>query len=56
MSPEAEAELACRVRDDVERNAAKKGAAEAKRVADEIARVEKERIEKDLKEVTARKH
>ena len=44
LGPEAQAEVARRVREDVERNAAKQAAAEAKRVADEIERVEKAKI------------
>ena len=41
FSPEAQAEVDRRVSEDVERNAAKQAAAEAKRVADEMERVEK---------------
>ena len=55
LGPEAQAEIARRVREDVEGNAAKQAAAEAQRVADEIERVEKEIIEKELKEATAAK-
>ena len=53
LGPEAQAKVARSVREDVEWNAAKQAAAEAKRVADEIERVEKARIEKQLKEATA---
>ena len=38
LGPEAQAEVARRVRDDVQRNAAKQAAREAKRVADGIKR------------------
>ena len=55
LGPEAQAEVARRVREDVERNAAKQAAAEAKRGSDEMERVEKARIEKELKEATAAK-
>ena len=53
LSPECQAEVAHRAREDAERNADKQAAVEAKRVADEIERVEKERIDKKLKEATA---
>ena len=53
LGPEAEAELARPVREDVERNSAKQAAAEAKTVAEEIEPVDRKRIEKKLKEATA---
>ena len=55
MSPEAQAMVERRVREDVERNAKRQREIEAKKVADEIERREKEKIEKELKEATAAK-
>ena len=55
LGPEAQSEVARRIREDLERNAAKQGEIEAKRVEDELERVEKEKIEKDLKAATAAK-
>ena len=55
LSPEAQAEVARRGREDVERNAAKQAEIEAKRIADELERAEKEKIEKQLKAATAAK-
>ena len=57
LSPKGQAEVARRVREDAERNAATQAAIENKRQADERERerVEKERIEKELKAVTATK-
>ena len=53
MSPEAQAMVERRVREDVERNAKRQREMEAKKVADELERREKEKIEKELKETTA---
>ena len=53
LSPEAQAEVARRVRDDVERNAAKQAAIDAKRVANDSEGLENEKIEKELKAATA---
>ena len=55
LCPEAQAEVARHGREDVARNAAMQAAIEAKKIADEIERAEKGRIEKDLKEATAAK-
>ena len=55
LGPKAQAEVARRRREDVERNSAKQAAAEGKRVADEIERQDKKRIEKELKEATVAK-
>ena len=54
LGPEAIAEVTRRV-GDVERNAAKQSEIEANRVGDEFERVEKEKIEKELKAATAAK-
>ena len=50
-----QAEVARRVGEDAERNAAKQVAIESKRGADERKRVEKERIDKELKAATPSK-
>ena len=55
MSPEAQAMVERRVREDVERNAMRQREIAAKKVAGEIERREKEKIEKELKEATAAK-
>ena len=47
LSPEGQAEGARRVRQDEERNVAKQAEAETMRVADELEREEKEKIEKE---------
>ena len=41
LGPEKQAEVARRVREDAERNAAKQAEAEAKRVAEELERLKK---------------
>ena len=53
LGPEAHAEVSRRVREDLERTAVNQAENEAKRVADELARAEQERIEKELKAATA---
>ena len=55
MCPEAQAIVERRVREDVERNAMRQREIQGKKVADEIERREKEKIEKELKEATAEK-
>ena len=55
MGAEAQAEVARRVREDIEGNAAKQAEIEAKRGADEIDRAEKAKIEKKLQVSTAAK-
>ena len=55
MSPEAQAMVEGRVREDVERNALRQREIDGKKVADEMERTEKEKIEKKLKEASAAK-
>ena len=56
LSSEGQAKVGRRRREVRERNQASQRALEGKRVGDEIERVEKERIEKDLKEATSAIH
>ena len=55
LGPEAQAEEARRLREDTARNAAKHAEMEAKSVADELERAEKEKVEKELKSATEAK-
>ena len=55
FSPEEQAIVERRVREDVERNAKRKREVEGKKASDEMQRREKEKIEKGLKEATSTK-
>ena len=55
LSPEGQAEVARRLPEDTERNAAKQAGIEAKRGAEEIERVDDERRENEMKEATTTK-
>ena len=55
MSPEAQAIVERRVRENIERNAMRQREIEVKKAADELERREKEKIEKELEEATAAK-
>ena len=55
LTPERQAEVARCMRGDLERIAAKEAEIEAKKVADELERTEKEKIEKEFKAATVAK-